>query len=106
MGSNHLNDLVNIKKIRNICIIEKVKFMEDIAAFIKKIENEFEELEKGALTPETNYREIEDWSSMHALIIIALIDSEYDVLLKGEDLQQTSTIQDLFNIVKIKINNG
>lgn len=80
--------------------------MEEISEFIKKIENEFEELEKGTLTPHTNYREIEDWSSMHALIIIALIDSEYDVLLKGDDLKETKTIQDLFNLVQSKLNNG
>lgn len=72
----------------------------------KEIENEFEELEKGTLTPQTNYREIKDWSSMHALIIIALIDSEYDVLLKGDDLKETQTIQDLFNLVQSKLNNG
>lgn len=43
---------------------------------------------------------------MHALIIIALIDSEYDVLLKGDDLKETKTIQDLFNLVQSKLNNG
>ncbi|MBW6484098.1 MAG: acyl carrier protein [Vicingaceae bacterium] len=80
--------------------------MEDIAAFVKKIENEFDELEKGTLTPQTNYREIENWSSMHALIIIALIDSEFDVLLNGDDLKETQTIQDLFNLVQSKTNNG
>jgi len=76
--------------------------MEDIAAFIKTIENEFEELPKETLKPETSFRQIDDWSSMHALIIIALIDSEYDVLLSGEDLRTAETIQDLFNIVKTK----
>jgi len=76
--------------------------MEDIAAFIKKIENEFEELPKETLKPETSFRQIDDWSSMHALIIIALIDSEYDVLLSGEDLRTAETIQELFNIVKTK----
>lgn len=80
--------------------------MIEINTFTQKIENEFEELEKGTLTPQTNYREIKDWSSMHALIIIALIDSEYDVLLKGDDLKETQTIQDLFNLVQSKLNNG
>ncbi|KJS04816.1 MAG: acyl carrier protein [Flavobacteriales bacterium BRH_c54] len=78
----------------------------NIKTFIENIEHEFEELEKGTLNPETNYREIEGWSSMHALIIIALIDSEYDILLKGDDLKETQTIQDLFNLVQSKTNNG
>lgn len=74
--------------------------------FIVAIEQEFDELESGTLNSQTNYRDIEGWSSMHALIIIALVDSEYDVLLSGEDLKNTSTIQDLFEIVTSKINNG
>ena len=74
--------------------------------FIVAIEQEFEDLESGTLNSQTNYRDIEGWSSMHALIIIALVDSEYDVLLSGDDLKNTSTIQDLFEIVTSKINNG
>lgn len=74
----------------------------DIQEFIKKIEQEFDEIKKGTLTAESGFRDIEDWSSMHALIIIALIDSEYDVLLNGEDLKSAVTIQDLFDIVKSK----
>ena len=60
----------------------------------------FEDLEKGLLNPNFNFREIEDWSSMHALVIIALIDSEYDVLLNGGDLKGAETVQDLFDMIK------
>lgn len=73
--------------------------MINVEEFIKLIEVEFEELEKGTLNAESSFRDIEDWSSMHALIIIALIDSEYDVLLNGDDLKSAVTIQDLFDIV-------
>ena len=76
--------------------------MDSINTFIEKIEAEFDDVKKGTLTPATSYKDIEGWSSMQALILIALIDSEYDVMLSGEDLNNTSTIQDIYTIVKSK----
>jgi acyl carrier protein len=72
----------------------------EIKEFINKLEVEFEEIKDGALNPETNFRDIDEWSSMHALIIIALIDVEYDVTVGGEDLVKMETILDLFDFVE------
>lgn len=76
--------------------------MDSIEAFIEKIEKEFDDVKKGTLVPTTSYKDIEGWSSMQALILIAFIDSEYDVMLSGEDLNNTLTIQDIYTIVKTK----
>ena len=75
----------------------------DIGDFIKKIENEIEEIEPGSLKPDTNYRNIPGWSSMHALIIIALIDTEYNVTITGSDIRSCQTVNDLFTIVKSRV---
>ena len=74
----------------------------EIKEFIEKLEVEFDEIEKGTLSSETNFRDIDEWSSMHALIIIALIDVDYGVVVRGEDLVKMNTIQDLFDFVKLK----
>ncbi len=74
-----------------------------VEELVAKLENEFEDLEKGVLHPDYNFREMEDWSSMHALVVIALIDSEYDVLLNGNDLKGAETIRDLFNIIENRL---
>ncbi|CAN5542806.1 acyl carrier protein [soil metagenome] len=73
-----------------------------IADFIKEIEAEIEEIVAGTLTPETDYRKLESWSSMHALIILALVDTNHDVTLTGEELRTCITVQDLYNLVKAK----
>lgn len=77
--------------------------MISVKEFTRLIEKEFEDIEPSSLSPETNYRDIPDFSSMHALIIIALIDNEFDVLLSGQDLKSTQTINDLYNLVKDKL---
>ena len=73
-----------------------------IEDFIEKLEEEFDDVEPGVLQPATDFRSIEDWGSMHALIIIALIDTEYDITLTGADLRSVNTIQELFDLVKSK----
>lgn len=76
----------------------------NLSNFIKTIEAEFDELAPGTLKRDTSFKNLDEWSSMHALIIIALIDTEYDVILTGEDLSAISTVEELYNVVKSNIN--
>jgi len=80
--------------------------MMDIETFTRKLENEFEDVQQGTLTPATNYREIPEFSSMYALIIIAFIDNEFDVLLTGDELRKANTVQDLYDLVNSKLKNS
>ena len=70
--------------------------------FTKNIEAEFEEITPGTITPTMNYRDIPGWSSMYALIIIAFVDTNFDVQLNAADLKNAQTIQDLYEIVLTK----
>ena len=70
-----------------------------IEELIQRLEEEFEDLSVG-LTPDTDFRQLDEWSSMHALIIIALVDTEYEVSLNGNDLKSMKTVQDLYNLVQ------
>ena len=74
--------------------------MKNIEEFIGTLETEFDELEPGTLKPETKFTDLDEWSSMHSLIIIALIDAEYDVTITGEDLMSISNVEGLYEIVK------
>jgi len=67
--------------------------------FTAKLELEFDDMEFGPLLPTTHYRTIKGWSSMHALIVIAFLDANFDILLTGADLKQTQTIGDLYNLM-------
>jgi acyl carrier protein len=79
----------------------------NIQELIEKLEEEIEEVEKGTLTPSTNIRNIDWWSSMHALVIIALVDIEYNVQVSGKDLKEIQTIQDLYDLIVKKVDlNG
>jgi acyl carrier protein len=71
-----------------------------IEDFIKKIEDEFDELEPGKLKPESVFREMFDWNSINALVLIAMVKTEYDVTLNADDLVKSKTVKDVFDIIQ------
>ena len=74
----------------------------ELQDFIEKFAEQFDETEVSELTAVTKFKELDELSSLIALSIIAMVDEEYDVTLKGNDINTSSTIEDLFNVVKSK----
>jgi acyl carrier protein len=70
-----------------------------IQDFIARLEEEFDDLEPGKLKPETAFREAFEWSSVNALILIALVKTEYDVTINAADITQSKTVNDLYQII-------
>lgn len=54
------------------------------------------------LTAETKFRDLDGWTSLVALSVIAMADEEYNVTLSGEDIRAAVTVGDLFNAVQRK----
>ena len=75
----------------------------EIKEFIENFAAQFDETEAEVFTAETKFRELDEWSSLIALSVISMVDEEYSVTLKGDDIVKASTIQDLFNAVQAKI---
>lgn len=75
----------------------------DIKNFIENFADQFEDTDASVFTAETKYRELDEWSSLIALSILAMVDEEYDVQLKGEEMRATNTIQELYDLVLSKL---
>lgn len=72
----------------------------DIQTFIQNFADQFDETDANVFTAETEFRKLDEWSSLSALSIIAMADEEYDVKIKGEDIRNSHTIGDLYEIIK------
>lgn len=72
----------------------------ELNEFVVNFASQLDDADPAVIKAETAFHELEEWSSLAALSIIAMVDEEYDVTLKGEDLNKSKTIEDLFNIVK------
>jgi len=75
----------------------------EIKEFIENFADQFDDTDASEMNAETKFRELDEWSSLIALSVIAMVDEEYDVTLKGDDIRNSETIQDLFNIVESKV---
>lgn len=75
----------------------------EINEFVAHFAEQFEETDPSVFTPQTKYHDLEEWSSLIGLSIIAMVSEEYDVALKGNDVKNSVTIEDLFNIVKAQV---
>lgn len=72
--------------------------------FITKFAAQFDETESSVFKADTEFKALDEWSSMLTLSIIAMADEEYGVQLKGDDIRNSSTIEDLYKIVAEKAN--
>ena len=75
----------------------------EINEFIENFAAQFDDTDASVFTATTVFKDLEEWSSLTALSIIAMVDEEYDVTLKGDDIKNASSIEDLFNTVKSKL---
>ena len=74
----------------------------ELQDFIEKFAEQFDETEVCELTAETKFKELDEWSSLIALSIIAMVDEEYGIIITSDDIRQAKTIGDLYSIVKSK----
>jgi acyl carrier protein len=61
------------------------------------------EAEPDTLSAATRFKELENWDSLNALSLIAMADAEYEVVLGGQDILVSNTIQDLYDVVNSRI---
>ena len=76
----------------------------EIKEFIQNFADQFDAADVCGFNGDTKFRELEDWSSMIALSVMAMIEDEYDVMLTPEEMRQAQTIQELYNIVNNHLN--
>ena len=74
----------------------------ELNEFIENFAEQFDDTESSEIQADTEYRELDEWTSLTALSIIAMIDEEYDVQLKADEMRKTQTIQELYDLVKSK----
>lgn len=68
--------------------------------FIENLASAYDDVSTSELAPNTKFKELNEWSSLTALSVIAMVNEEYDVELSGKDIRDAKTVEDLFNIVQ------
>lgn len=70
------------------------------ATFVDNFYNILEETEKSSVTAETKFKDLEEWNSMTALMLIAMVDEEYGKKITGTHIKDNDTVGDLAQAVQ------
>ena len=68
----------------------------EIDAFIEKFAEAIEVEDASSLTPETPFRDLEEWSSISVMLLIAYYEDEFDKQIFSSDIRACKTINDLY----------
>lgn len=74
----------------------------DINEFISNLSEVFEESDLSNVVASTPFRSFPEWSSLVSLSLIAMIDDKYNVKITGNEIRESQTVEDIFNVVKSK----
>ena len=75
----------------------------ELNEFVEKFAEQFDDTDPSEIKADTRFRDLDEWSSLVGLSVIAMVDQEFNVLLKGEDMRQANTPAELYEIVKSKM---
>lgn len=70
----------------------------EIKEFIEKLAEQIEVEDVETLKPETEFRNLEEWSSLSVMIIIAFYDDEFDKQIGETAINECTTIEDLYKL--------
>lgn len=75
----------------------------DIKEFTESFVEVFDDADGLNLSPDTYYKELDEYSSLTVLSIIAFADENFDVTITGKEIRETETIQDLYDLIQSKL---
>ncbi len=75
----------------------------EMQEFIENFAAQFDDTDAAVFTAETQFRTLDEWSSLIGLSVIAMCAEEYGVILKGDDIKSSNTIQDIYDKVQSKL---
>ena len=73
-----------------------------IEKLVQDFANQFDETEMSEFKADTVFQELEEWSSLTAMSVIAFIKTEYGKSVTGKEIRSCGTIEDLFNLLLSK----
>lgn len=71
--------------------------------FIKNFANQWDDTELEVFTPDREFHELEEWSSLIGLAILNMLTKKYGVKVSPAELKACITVQDVYELVQSKI---
>lgn len=77
--------------------------MISIDDFVKNFSEQFEDTPAPQIASTTKFRDLDEWDSLHALAIMAMASEKYRVKISPQEIKESKTVIDLYEVVKSKL---
>lgn len=74
----------------------------ELKEFVEKFAEQFEDTDPSEITAETNYRELDEWSSLMGMVIIAFVKTDMGKTVTGDELKSCRSVEQLYNHIMSK----
>lgn len=74
----------------------------ELEKFLVEFANQFDDTEASEIKAETNFRDLDEWSSLVGMSVIAMAKLSYNATITGTELKACNTVQDVFNLIVSK----
>lgn len=74
----------------------------ELQKFIENFANQFDDTDVSEIMADTEYQELEEWSSVTAMSLIALAKAEYGKTITGREVRRCKTVEELYNLIASK----
>ena len=74
----------------------------ELNEFIELFAEQFEDTDPSEITAETNYRELDEWSSLVGMMVIAFVKTDMGKNVTGDELKACGSVEQLYNLIMTK----
>ncbi len=74
----------------------------EINDFLAKFADQFEDTDPEEIKADTHFHDLEEWSSLIGMYIIAMAKTQYGKAITGKEIKGCVTVEDLFNLIASK----
>ncbi len=71
----------------------------ELSEFVINFANQFDDTDPSEIQAETSFHDLDEWSSLTAMSIIAMAKIEYGKTITGTDLKSCVTVHDVYNLI-------
>lgn len=74
----------------------------ELNEFIAAFADQFDDTDPSEITATTEFHELDEWSSLTGMSVIAMAKTQYGKTITGKEIRSCETVEDLFNLIASK----
>lgn len=74
----------------------------NLEEFLNVFADQFDDVDPNEIKADTEYQEIDEWSSLTAMSLIAMAKTKFGKTISGREIRSCKTVEDLFNLINAK----